>query len=40
MFDAVIIFSIHVFVYMTLTADTMITSNDDNNIELTLLRVY
>lgn len=39
MFDAVMIFSIHVFVYMTLTVGTMITNND-NYIELTLLRVY
>lgn len=38
MFDELIICSIHVFVYMTLTTGTVITNNDDNNIELRLLK--
>lgn len=38
MFDELILCSIHVFVYMTLTVGTMIRNNDDNNIELGLLK--
>lgn len=38
MFDKLVIRSVHVFVYLTLTMGTMITNHDDNNIELTLLK--